>query len=193
MAIEIPNGAVASVIFKANISSAPFGATADSIITSIGQELIGDGLTIAQSDVGFSGVFFALTGEFSATLQILNQSGQELDDTDLIAQLTDAVAAVGGSIVSAGVAQVVGTGGGQNSHTGSQGNVTPVGTATGNAPKAGSSAHACGDPSWSFFDDPAQWLSCLTSKGLSTVGLLAIGLIIGIILIVGIERRPTPV
>lgn len=195
MATEIPNGTVASLICKVSmgLGGGLSGQTADGVVAQIGQELIGDGLTIASSDVGASGIFFPLTGEFSATLQILNQSGQELDDTDLVAQFSDAVQAVGGSLITAGVAGVTGTPSGQNSASGSHGNVTAVGQATGTGPGEKSSAHACGDPSWSFFDDPAQWLSCLTSKGLSTVGLLAIGLLIGIVLIVGIERRPTPV
>lgn len=192
MANAIPNGSVAVLEYSVT-GLFSLGGTADKIISQIGQELVYDGLTIAQSNVGASALAYGLTGGFSGNMQIVNQSGNELDDTDLVAQFSDAVASIGGTVVSAAVTLVTGDPSGQNSATGSHGNVTPAGTLAGTTPSGGSSAHACGDPSWSFFDDPAQWLSCLTSKGLSTVGLLAIGLLIGVILIVGIERRPTPV
>lgn len=192
MANEIPNGAVA--VLEYQIDGLLFaGLTADSVVAQIGQQFVFDGLTIAQNSVGASGLAFPLTGSFSGVMQIVNQSGQELDDTDLVAQFTSAVTEIGGNVVSAAVTLIQG-GDSQNSATASHGNVTPAGQIAGSsgATPSKSNAHACGDPSWSFFDDPAQWLSCLTSKGLSTVGLLAIGLIVGIILIVGIERRPTP-
>jgi hypothetical protein len=192
MGNEIPNGAVAVLEYQLN-GLLFAGLTPDSVIARIGQELIFDGLTIAQNNVGASGLAFGITGGFSGNMQILNQSGQELDDSDLIAQFASAVTTVGGNVVSAAVTLITGSPSGTNSATAGHGNVTPAGSIAGTTPAGGSGAHACGDPSWSFFDDPAQWLSCLTSKGLSTVGLLAIGLIIGIILIVGIERRPTPI
>lgn len=193
MTIEIQNGAVASLEF--HILNAWSLGSADATIAKIGQELIGDGLTIVRSDVGFSGIAFPLTGEFSATVQILNQSGQELDDTDLVSQFTDAVNAIGAQLSSAGVTQLVGTGTGQNS-PGSPGNVitTPTGQAGGDGGAgSGNNPPACGDPNLSFFKNPQQYISCLTSKGLSTIGLLAIGLLIGVVLIVVAERRPTPV
>lgn len=49
--------------------------------------------------------------------------------------------------------------------------------------------HACGDPSWGFFDDPAQFITCLTQKGLSTLGLVLIGLMIGIAFILFAEHE----
>lgn len=192
MSVEIPNSAVAVVAVDLTLQSGGFGSTADTVLALIGQELIGDGLTIAQKSVGISGITFPLSGEFSATLQILNQSGQELDDVDLQSQFYDACAQVGVTVNSFGLQQVIsGSPSGVNSGTGQQGNV--VTTGFGAAASQGTPAtHQCGDPTWSFFDDPAKWLQCLTQKGLSTVGLLAIGLIVGIILIVGIERRPSP-
>jgi hypothetical protein len=191
----IPNGSVAVLQYQIGgfHLEGLTGSSADGIIARVGQELIFDGLTIAHNDVGGSGISFPLTGEFSGIAQINNQSGQELEDSDLTAQFADAVSVAGGYVITSAVTLIQG-GDSQNSATASHGNVTT--TAVGELAKTASSssgAHACGDPSWGFFDDPAQWLSCLTSKGLSTVGLLAIGLIIGIILIVGIERRPTPV
>jgi hypothetical protein len=49
--------------------------------------------------------------------------------------------------------------------------------------------HACGDPSWGFFDDPGQFITCLTQKGLSTLGLVLIGLMIGIAFILFAEHE----
>jgi hypothetical protein len=195
---EIPNGSVSTLeVTLYGFTGIGFFANANDVITKINQELLYDGLTIVRTDIGFSGLSFPLTGQFSASLQILNQSGQSLEDADLVNQFTDAVSsATGGNVLSAGVTQIVGVDDGQNSHASSHGNVTT--TATGAAGQtadnsSSSAVPACGDPNLSFFKFPQQWVSCLTSKGLSTVGLLAIGLLIGIILIVGLERRPTPV
>ena len=191
-AVEIPNGSVAFLDVDLTVLSGGFFATSDSILANIGAELVFDGLTITQKSVGLSGLTFALTGEFSATLQVLNQSGQELDDSDLAAQFTDAVTAVGGiQINSLAVTQVVGAPSGVNSGTGSQGNVTV--TAAGAASQVGTSApsgHQCGDPSWGFAQDPVQWIKCLTTSGLTTVGLLAIGLLVGVVLIVFVQNKP---
>jgi hypothetical protein len=190
---EIPNGSVATLEATLyGFTAIGFFSSANDVVTKINQELLYDGLTIVRTDIGLSGVSFALTGQFSASLQILNQSGQSLEDSDLINQFADAVTtSTGGSVLSAGVTQIVGSPQGQNNATSSQGNVTVtatgaasgVGTMSGNPP-------VCGDPNLSFLKYPQQWVSCLTSKGLSTVGLLAIGLLVGIILIVGLERRP---
>jgi hypothetical protein len=58
------------------------------------------------------------------------------------------------------------------------------------APSAsGGGQFACGDPSWSFIDAPAQWFQCLTQKGLSTLGLVFIGLLVGIAFIVFAEKK----
>lgn len=189
--VEIPNGAVATVILEAKFTGfSIFGTSANQMIPLIGNELIGDGLTIGQSDISAgTSLAFPITGNLQATLQIINQSGQELDESDLLGQLSDAVTQAGGILLTAGVTGVTGTDSGVNSGTGSHGNVTPLGQATA-PPPSSSSAHACGDPSWSFFQDPAQYISCLTTKGLSTIGLIAIGLLVGIVLIVAVERRP---
>lgn len=182
MSIEIPNSAVAVVGVDLSAPSASFGATADSVLNSIQQELQFDGLTVAKKDVGFSGISFPFTGEFTATLQILNQSGQELDDTDLTSQFTDACRSVGVNVNAFGIQQVITPPSGQNSANSSHGNVIVTGAGTETASTA--TQHICGDPSWSFFDDPAQWFQCLTSKGLMSIGLIAIGLLIGVVLIV---------
>jgi hypothetical protein len=178
--IEIPDGTVA--VLEASLADLGlkfFGSTANDVIAKINQELIYDGLTIIRSNVNFSGLAFAITGQFSATFQILNQSGQDLEDSDLINQFRDAVTVIGGIVVNAGVDQVI-------SKDASL--ITASGAAA--AIDTSNNPPACGDPNLSFFKNPQQWVSCLTSKGLSTIGLLAIGLLVGIILIVGLERRP---
>lgn len=192
MAYEIPNGAVAVCTVDITVTSAPFWSTPDSVLGAIGQELVFDGLTIAQKSVGLSAVFFGLDGEFKATLQIANQSGQELDDSDLAGQFADACTTVGGiNINSFAVTTIVGAPTGTNSGTGTQGNVqvTAAGAAqasvgTGATPAPPSTTHQCGDPTWSGFQDPVQWLKCLTQGGLTSLGLITIGLIIGVVLIV---------
>lgn len=192
MAVEIPNGSVAICNVELTGYFSQF-TSADKVLAQLAQELVFDGLTITQSHVNISGIIFGLTGGFSAVVQILNQSGQELDDSDLAAQWADAVAQTGGVSVSFGVTDVVGDGG--NTGTGSQGTTSQM-TPTGAAAQTGASnpaVHQCGDPSWSGWSDPLQYISCLTSKGLTTIGLLAIGLLIGIVLIVAVERRPGPV
>lgn len=205
MAVEIPNGNVA--VTYVDLTTGPsLSVTPDNVLAAINSELIIDGLTIAKSSVGLSGLLYALTQEFTATLQIANQSGQELDDTDLVSQFNDACQAVGDQfggiqVNAASVQQVVGTPGGVNSGTGTQGNVTvtAAGAAAGAGQKPSAAAYQCGDPTWGFFTDIAgtngpstatQWISCLTQKGLTTVGLLAIGLLIGVVLIVASQNRP---
>lgn len=192
MSIEIPNSAVAVV----NIDiSTPGGNTADSQLAAIAQELLFDGLTIASKSVGITGLTYPLTGEFTAQIQILNQSGQELDDTDLTSQFNDACNQLGFQVNSFAILQVIGGSSGVNSGTGTQGNVvtTGAGVAANSGPGTAGNPPACGDPALTLWTYPQQWFSCLTSKGLSTIGLLAIGLLIGVILIVGMQRRPTPV
>jgi len=184
--VEIPNGAVAGYVGQWDI---PYGnldlSNTSQIYALVGQELIGDGLTIVSSSTGSFAeqTYFALGGNMPARMQILNQSGQELDDSDLTSQIADAVRVVGGTVVSGAVTDVTGPASGTNTGTVR----TPAGASTG-AGAGGTStqpsaSRVCGDPSWGFFDDPATWLQCLTTKGLTTVGLLAIGLLIGLVLL----------
>lgn len=205
MSVEIPNGSVATVVaifspgsLLSTLGAAVAGVCADPdpFIAAVGQELIFDGLTISgySTDAGIGAAF---GGSWTATLNILNQSGQELDDTDLISQLNDAVNTINSQnsctigMNSAGVTAVTGNTSGAN---GGGGTVrTPVGTAQAQVAPAPAMVHACGDPSWSFWQDPVQWLKCLTQGGLQTVGLLAIGLLVGVVLIVAVKNRPTPV
>lgn len=187
--IEIPNGAVAGYVGQWQIplvgSESGTWPVPSDIYAAVANELLGDGLTIVFSDPGsfLEQGSLAFGGAFTARMQVYNQSGQELDDTDLVSQIADAVAQAGGTAASGAITDV--TGGSSGTNTGTV--RTPAGMSTG----AGSAAqvapkntHQCGDPSWGFFDDPAAWLKCLTTGGLTTIGLLTIGLIIGVILIV---------
>jgi hypothetical protein len=196
MAVEIPNGAVATYVGTWGHSTlgslgglilGTVNPTAD--IGAVGAELLNDGLTITSSDVA-GGLGAAFGGSYTVTLTILNQSGNELDDADLVAQVADAVhMAIGTYPASAGVTAVT------TASAGGTGSSQTVPTAAGQAQKSAAAAStpktfACGDPSWGFFDAPAQWVQCLAGKGLSTLGLVFIGLLVGVVLIVAVPRRP---
>lgn len=192
--IEIPNSASAICGFA--MQPAAVGqnifTSAQAILAAINDELQGDGLTIANSDIGLTAYSSALSGVISGTVQILNMSGQELDDSDLQAQFTDAAAQENMQVYTFAVQQVIGASTGTNSGTGAAGNVlvtTGAGNAPGGAANKPAAPHQCGDNSWGFLDDPIQWLTCLTQKGLMTTGLLAIGLLIGVVLIIGYQEK----
>lgn len=194
MALEIPNAAAAICGFE--IQPAYVGAnaftSASAVLSGINDELQGDGLIISDKSIGLSEIFSAFTGHISGTVQILNQSGQELDDTDLASQWADACAQENMSVISFGVQQIVGASTGVNTGTGGQSNnvlTTGAGNAPGGVANQPSGVPACGDPNLSFWKYPEQWITCLTQKGLATVGLLAIGLVIGIILLVLAQEK----
>lgn len=192
MALEIANSSVVVVGVDLTDTHWPtLNNSPDNIIAAINDELLGDGLTIGTHTIGFSGLTFALTGNFSATLQILNQSGQELDDTDLQVQFNDACAQEGIQVNGFAPQQII-DGNGVNSGTGVQGNVVTTGAGVAAASGPGGTP-VCGDPALTFWKYPEAWITCLTQKGLTTVGLVAIGLLVGIVLIVMVQRRPTPV
>lgn len=194
MSIAIPNGAVATYVA---VWSWPIldGAThlASTMIAQVGQELVFDGLAINNYNAG--NINFFWDGNLPVTVQILNQSGQELDDSDMVAQVADAVASTGGTQTTAYVSDVTGGGDGTNTGTGQTHATTPSGQAGGSAPggtstpAAPSTAHQCGDPTWAWYSDIPQAISCMESKLLGTLGLLFIGLIIGVVLIVGVDTK----
>jgi hypothetical protein len=194
--MDVPNSAVliAAVDLTVSVNSSLTGATADSVLAALQSDLVADGFTIAQKSVGLSGVTFPLTGEFSATLQIMNQSGQDAEDTDVQASFQTACDDNGVQLNSFGALQVVGGSTGTNSGTGAAGNVLST-SGAGNAQggQSTSGTPQCGDPALTFWKYPQQFIQCITNKGLTTVGLLAIGLLVGIVLIVFMERRPTPI
>lgn len=65
----------------------------------------------------------------------------------------------------------------------------PVSTGQPGVPVANTGEHQCGDPSWGITDDFPKWVECLTTKGLTTLGLVAIGLAIGIAFILFAEHE----
>lgn len=163
---------------------------ASTMVSQVSQELVFDGLAVTNYDAGNFNFFF--DGNLPVTLQIANQSGQELDETDLNAQVADAVAAAGGTWVSGSVTDCTGCDGdGTNTGTG-QSHPTNSGTEqTSQAPPkpAASGVHQCGDPTWAWYTDLPQAINCATSKVLGTAGVLFIGLLIGVVLIVAAEEH----
>lgn len=187
--MDVPNSAV--LVVSVSITPMAVGATltggADTIIAQIQNDLVADGFTIAQHDTGLSGWTYLITGNFTATLQILNQSGQDADDTDIQASFQTACDENNLSLTQWGPQQVIGGTSGTNSGTGATGNVlstSGAGNAAAIAAAQKPTVHQCGDPSWSAWQDPVQYIKCMTQSGLTSVGLLAIGLLVGIILIV---------
>jgi hypothetical protein len=196
MSVQIPNGAVATYVGTwghgtlGSLGGLVLGTVnPQADIAAVTQELLNDGLTITSSNISTTDqLSAAFGGSYSVTLTILNQSGQELDDTDLIAQVTDALNMLGLQFSGQGVTAVT------IASAGGTGSSQTVPTATGQANAAAAAAatpkvYACGDPSWSFFDSPSTWFSCLATKGLSTLGLVFIGLLVGLVLIVSAQRR----
>jgi hypothetical protein len=183
MPIDIPNGAIAT--YTGTWGLGLHFRSADSFVSDVGKNLGAAGLTVLSADV--SGGFLASleVAPITVILKVLNQSGIDMDDADFLQAMTDACSGAGVTIVSQSItATALGSAGGSHQAdvpTGQPGQVPPVGP--------GSKAHACGDPSWSFFDDPGQWFSCLASKGLSTLGLLFIGLLVGVVLVVAAEKK----
>lgn len=184
--VEIPNGAVADydTVWSFGVLA---GSTnlVSTMIANVNAELVFDGLVINNYNAGNFNFF--LDGNLSAHLQIANQSGQELDETDLNAQLADAVASAGGTWVSGNVSGLTTPSTGTNTGSGQVYTPTTSGTAQQQqqqTAKPASATHQCGDPTWSWYQDLPQAISCMETKLLGTMGLLFIGLIIGVVLIV---------
>ena len=196
--MDVPNSAVLIASVDLTLNSQGLSSSPNSVLAAIQSDINVDGFTIAQRSLGLSAFAFAINGgEFSATLQILNQSGQLADDTDILASFTDACNEEGVTINSFAPLQVIGSSG-ANSGTGAAGNVLST-SGAGNVPGSATTPAApqgvpqCGDPALTVWKYPTEWLSCMTTKGLTTAGLLAIGLLLGVVLIVMAQRRPTPV
>jgi hypothetical protein len=72
---------------------------------------------------------------------------------------------------------------------------TPTGQAAASLPGAGASnsgsgcQQVCGNPCWSFFDNPVAYIKCTATSGLSTLGLVFIGLALGIVLLVTLQTK----
>lgn len=136
------------------------------------------GLAVQGKTGGFNVTNAALGNPFQIglTLQVQNGVGFE-SVNDILAVISSAVQqAEGNPPIAQSIPYVTQPGG----------SAQPTGQATSAASQGNSNAggHQCGDPTWSFFDDPTQYLSCLSQKGLSTLGLVFIGLLIGVAFII---------
>ena len=188
MSVEIPNGAVA--VYRAQFQT-PWGSFTTDFMAVVSRHLADDGLTLINYQVNNS--FAVMAGSpADVSLNILNGSGQELDDSDLDAQFSDAITQSNGTPIGGGLVSVTAPDSGINTGSGSKTTTTAVGQVLASQQAAAQNAptvHQCGDPTWSFFQDPVQWIKCLTTGGLTTVGLLAIGLLVGVVLIVTAQKR----
>lgn len=137
------------------------------------------GLAVQGKTGGFNVTNAALGNPFQIGLTLQVQNGTGFNSTDdILAIISNAVAKEQGNPpIAQSIPYVTAPGGtaqatGQATAAASQGNT------------AGGAGHQCGDPTWGFFDDPTQWLTCLSQKGLSTLGLVFVGLLIGVAFIV---------
>lgn len=177
MSNPVPDGAI--VTYNGQWPPGTYAGFAD-YTGNVFADLTGAGLAIRSQSGGFGILNSALGSGFSITLQIQVQNGLGFGDVnDLISIIRGYVYQEAGAFpISDSIPFVQ-----------SNGAATP----TGQPGKTGTNAtaHVCGDPSWGFLDDPTQWFSCLTSKGLSSLGLVFIGLAVGIILLVTAQTKKT--
>lgn len=140
-----------------------FGTT-DEVVSDVGAKLSAYGLVIRNYST--SGNLAAVTGgAFDVSIQVQVENGLGYGDiSDVQKIINDSVYAVLGDTVSASsIPNVQGQSTGQPAGGGSQ--------------------------TSSASNSIADWFSSLTTKGLSTLGLVFIGLIAGVILIVTAEHK----
>lgn len=156
-----------------------------STINQVAAFLTAAGFTVLNSsnDAGFAAI--GLNTPYTVKLTLRMDNGTDVDSDNLLFVINDAVHNVTGNDQSQAYIADVTPPNGATVRT-----LTPAqqqSLAGSGAAKSG--AHACGDPSWGFFDDPGQWISCLTSKGLSSLGLVFIGLAVGVVLLVTAQTK----
>ena len=180
----VPNGAILnySGIWPApsTFSSYVFGLSPDDAVAQVGQILTQGGVVIQGSNIS-NDTAAQVTGlssiDVSLTLQVQNGVGFN-DVSNVIDLITAAVQSVlGNPPVSQTIPQI---------QTPGATAATPTGQAT--STNTGCQ-HTCGNPCWSFLDDPGAYVKCLTSSGLSTLGLVFIGLALGIVLLVTLQTK----
>jgi hypothetical protein len=66
---------------------------------------------------------------------------------------------------------------------------TPTGQPGQTAATNPAKVHVCGDPSWGFLDDPAQYFKCLTQGAATGFSLLMIGVILAVVLIIAGKHK----
>lgn len=136
------------------------------------------GLAVQGKTGGFNVTNAALGNPFQIGLTLQVQNGVGFNSTDdILSIISHCVFQAQGNYPIAQSIPYVTPPGGTAQATGQA-------TSAASSGSSGSGGHQCGDPTWSFFDDPTQWLTCLSQKGLSTLGLVFIGLLIGVAFIV---------
>lgn len=146
--------------------------TVDQLVGDVGSAIQPFGLVI-RSYSSSGGLAPLLGTSFNVTLQIQNQNQIAFGDVEDVRKIVnDAVTNLVGAPTASSVPYCTGCGSADGS--------------TGQAPPATQpgATHVCGDPSWGFFDDPAQYLTCASQKGFMSLGLIFVGLIAGVILLV---------
>lgn len=200
MAQDVPNSAVlvAGVdlgvsAFLSQTPNLPVVTNPDSIINVLATDMVVDGFTITAKTTVTDTLGFTITGKFHTTLQILNQSGQDCDSLDIQKSLQDACNEEGVDLNGFSPQQVVtGSGDGTNSGSGSAGNTlstTGAGTLAQQEKKTSSGAPQCGDPALTLWEYPVEYISCMTNKALASVGILFIGLIIGVVVLILVQKK----
>lgn len=144
--------------------------------------LVADGLPLQGSINGGFGVLNAALGNsFQITFNIQVQNGVGYGSiNDVISIIRGEVYAAAGAFPNTDSIPTVQIPGGASQVTGQ---------VAGAPASGGTGSFQCGDPSWSFLQAPGQWFSCLTQKGLSTLGLVFIGLALGIVLLLFAKRE----
>jgi hypothetical protein len=171
----IPNGAIVSYSGTWPNTTA---FTPDAVVGDVNQTLQISGWVILSYQITSDVLgMLGLNETFQLIAQIANQSGMDVDGTVFLGILDDAVTQETGAPFSESITGVTGANGTPIA-TGQGGQTAPVAAA------AGTAGFACGDPSWGFFQNPVQWVKCLASGATSTLGLIFIGLLVGIVLIV---------
>jgi hypothetical protein len=179
----IPDGSIVTYVGKWPVGNS---ALLGDYTGKVKSALSGDGIvTRGQSGgFGFGVQIFGTPFDIQLSLQVENGLGFDSPD-DIISLIRHEVYQACADFPISDSIPYVKT---PNDET-QQATGQPTGSDLGATLKGPGAQHVCGDPSWSFFDDPGQYLQCLTTKGLSTLGILFIGLLIGIAFIVFAESK----
>jgi hypothetical protein len=170
---SVPNGAIVTYV-----GTWPPGTYLGFVdyTSAVFADLTAAGLVILQNSGGPA--LALLTGtSFSITLEIQVENGLGFaSGDDLIAIIRNAVYQESGNFPISDSMPYIQAPGAASTATGQPGTSAPA-------------TPACGDPSLTFASNPAAWFSCLTSKGLSTLGLVAIGIAVGAVLLFTAQKK----
>lgn len=177
----IQNGAIVTYTAKW-----PYGTLAgfSDYSPAVYSDLASAGLAVQGIQGGFSLLNSLLGSPFTITLTLQVQNGLGFaSEADLMSIVEHYVQQESGNdVLSQSVPYIKNPGDATTQATGQANSATPNANAPG-------TQHVCGDPNWGFFDDPGQYLSCLSQKGLSSLGLVMIGLLVGVAFIVFSEHE----